>query len=136
MMCAQRMVREGLYHPALIHHSMGTALHHAQELRSNRFQPGDPPFHILQLAARDPVGLIAGLVGLARQRLQGPQIVQPKTHIPAMPDEAQPLQMGLAIASLPSGRPRRRVHPADGFRIADGGNLDAGQVRQPANRQI
>ena len=100
---AQMMVGQGLDHAAFIDHAVRTALDHALKLAPHRFQPGNAALDLGQLLAGDAVGLLAGTVRTRGQVLQRTQIIQPEAQFAAMTDEAQLLEMSIAIAALPAG---------------------------------
>ena len=97
---AQAMIGQGLDDAALIHDAVRALRDHAHELGPDRIQTGQAPFDIRQLLAGDPVSGLARAVGLPGQTLQGAQVVESETEVPAMPDEAQLLQMVGIIAPL------------------------------------
>lgn len=88
---------------ALIHDAVGALRHHALQLLADRPQSRKASLDIGQLLAGDPVGSVTGTVRLARQALQGAQVIQAKTQIATMPDETQLLQMRRPVTPLASG---------------------------------
>lgn len=135
-MQALRVIAQHLDHPASFDPPAFALLDHSAQLNLERLQAGDPAFHLAQLGLRDPVGVLAGLVGGIRQAQQLADSIQRKAELPAVPDECQALHVSRPIAALVACRSGGRRHDADFLVVPDRLDLAAGLSCQASDREF
>jgi hypothetical protein len=103
---------------------LSALIHHARQLGFQSLQPSNAASHGGQMVPGDRVDGRAGPSGIVRHRQHRADGVDREAQFAAMPDESQPIGMGLRIDPVVAGGARRWRQYADLFVITD--RLDLG----------
>lgn len=133
---AVTVICQGLNNPAVADPAMPALIDHPGQFPLERLQTGYPAIDLRQVTSGDAVGPVAGSLRLRCHRKQRPDVLDLKPQFAGMPDEVEPVSLGLAVAALIAFRTRRLRQQTDLFVEADRRHLHAGSLRQLANRKI
>ncbi len=130
---AERMVVQHLDDAAVLDTPAGALIEHAVQFALERPEPGDSLLDLREARTGDGIGRGTGLTGTFGKTEQVPDRADREAEVARVADEAQPLEVGPAIAPLVAAGTARCVDQPDLFIVADRRNLHPAAPRQLAD---
>lgn len=105
---AMRVVGKALNHPAGRHSPARALADHPFQFATQRLQYGDSLFDVIEVEARDGVGVSAGSLGVGRQRQQVANLCDLEAEVTRVTDKPEGVRRSVVVPPLVSVRTVRR----------------------------